>query len=63
MAGRKALIPRKIMDHAASVSVATNSIIEIEGAGFKMRITPAKGLEHLAGNDDLDNRLGDWAAS
>ena len=62
MAGRKALIPRKRMDDAAAVSVATNSIVEIEGKGFKMRISPAKGLEHLARNDDLDDRLDEFGA-
>ena len=58
MSGRRALIPRKVMDDAAAVSVATNSIIEVEGKGFRMRITPARGMEHLNRNsDDLDERI------
>ena len=61
MAGRKALIPRKVMDDAASVAVARNSIVEVEGPGFKLRITPAKGIAHLMQNEDLDDRIANGA--
>ncbi len=61
MTGRKNFVPRKVMQEASEICVATNSIIEIETATFKVRVTPAIGLNHLAQNDDLDERLDGFA--
>ena len=57
MSGRRALIPRKLIDDAAQTSVAHNSVVEIERDGFKLRVTPAKGAAHLAAQSDLDDRI------
>lgn len=62
MTARRTLIPRKVMDDAAAVSVATNSIVEVEGAGFRLRITPAKGAAMLGRDNDLDDRIDEFAS-
>lgn len=57
MANSRALIPRKLMDDAAAISVTHDRVIEVEGNGFKLCVTPATGEAYLAKNDDLDDLI------
>lgn len=62
MAGRKALIPKDDLNRMATVCASKGVVIEGEYRGFRFTMTPAKGEAMLARNDDLDDRLDDWAA-
>jgi hypothetical protein len=63
MSGRKALIPKDDLSRMAAVCAAQNVVIEGEYMGFRFTMSPAKAEALLAKNDDLDDRLNNWAAS
>jgi hypothetical protein len=62
MAGRKAIIPKDDLNRMATVCASKNVVIEGEYRGFRFTMSPAKAETMLARNDDLDDRLDEFAA-